>query len=581
MTTRFSAKRRTIAFALVFIFVIGPAGRASPYLEAVQRFSDQVRERGLDRWSGHGTPLLADGVNVDTGEPVEWVFREADGTTSRWIVHNLASQQNLFRVLVGLTNLTGEARHRRIAEDAIRFHFERLRSECGLLRWGGHQFINLRTLRPVGHFDADCHEMKEQFPFYDLMWQVDAEATARHIRAFWNAHVLDWRILDMTRHGQYGLKLGQLWESDFAPTEPFFEGDGLTFWLAGADLVHAGATLHRLSHEPGALQWSLRLANQYVRARHPVTLLGASQYSKPRRRKAPPEGPLIGRLTWSDYGDRAENQFGRDFPGVAREGWALWSLPGSTYPSGAMYTNFALVKMEVAEALGAPASVLLADTVTGMKAYLHYAYDSERNLLRPLWADGTDLTGYTFSRTGQYGPEGTVLRPQPATDLHLFAYARAYRLSRDPALWAGVRSMMKGLDLGDPGEDPRTPQGLNQATKNSSPLSLFALLELNRMGTSGAYLQLADRVAASLMTRSFHRGFFLGDEHDLNANFDAIEPLALLSLEAAQRGTPELVPTYSGGSGYIHGQFDRLGRTYDRQAIWSVKRPHASSVSRQ
>jgi pectate lyase len=274
-------------------------------------------------------------------------------------------------------------------------------------------------------------------------------------------------------------------------------------------------------------------------------------------------------------------QFGRAFPGVAREGWALWSLPGSTYPSGAMYTKFALVKMEVAEALGASASVLLADTVTGMKAYLHYAYDSERNLLRPLWADGTDLTGYTFSRTGQYGPEGTVLRPQPATDLHLFAYARAYRLSRDPALWAGVRSMMKGLDLGDPGEDPRTPQGLNQATKNSSPLSLFALLELNRMGTSGAYLQLADRVAASLMTRSFHRGFFLGDEHDLNANFDAIEPLALLYLEAAQRGTPELVPTYSGGSGYIHGQFDRLGRTYDRQAIWSVKRPHASSVSRQ
>ena len=38
------------------------------------------------------------------GAPVEWVFRELDGTTRRWMVHNLASQQNLFRVLVGLTN---------------------------------------------------------------------------------------------------------------------------------------------------------------------------------------------------------------------------------------------------------------------------------------------------------------------------------------------------------------------------------------------------------------------------------------------------------------------------------------------
>jgi pectate lyase len=166
-----------------------------------------------------------------------------------------------------------------LAVDSLRFHFQRLRGDCGLLRWGGHQFIDLRTLKPVGRFDADCHEMKEQFPFYDLMWEVDAEATAQHIRAFWNAHILDWGKLDMTRHGPYGLKLGWLWESEFAQAAPFFEGIGLTFWVAGADLVYAGSTLYRLGAETGALRWSLRLADQYVRARHPATGLGASQYS--------------------------------------------------------------------------------------------------------------------------------------------------------------------------------------------------------------------------------------------------------------------------------------------------------------
>lgn len=565
---------------MVACLVVGLAGSAvgaNPGLDAVKIFVDNVREQGRDRWSGQGTPLLADGINVDTREPVEWVFRESDGTTSRWIVHNLASQQNLFRVLVGLTNLTGEPRYRQIAVDALRFHFERLRSDCGLLRWGGHQFIDLRTLKPVGRFDADCHEMKEQFPFYDLMWQVDAEATAKFIRAFWNAHVLDWGKLDMTRHGPYGLKRGRLWESEFAPAAPFFEGTGLTFWVAGADLVYAGATLHRLGSEPGALTWSLRLADQYVRARHPATGLGASQYSKPVRKQQPPDGPLVGRLTWSDYGDRAENQFGRDFPGVAREGWALFtSPPGSTYVSGAMYTNFALVKMEAAEALGEPAAVLLEDAVTGMKAYVRHAYDAERNLLRPLWADGTDLTGYAFPRTGYYGPQGTVLHPQPATELHLFAYARAFRLSRDLSLWQAVRSMMKGLGLGDPGEDPRKPRELRAATNNSNPLSIFALLELHRQGAGDEYLALADRVGANLLARSFHRGFFLPDAQHLHANFDAIEPLALLALEAARRGRPNLVPTFSGGGGYLHGQFGDSGRTYDRQAIWLVKRPATS-----
>jgi pectate lyase len=190
-----------------------------------------------------------------------------------------------------------------------------------------------------------------------------------------------------------------------------------------------------------------------------------------------------------------------------------------------------------------------------------------------MWADGTDLTGYVFPRTGYYGPQGTVLRPLPATDQHLFSYARAFRLSRDPAIWQAVRSMMKGLDLGDPGEDARKPREPRVATNNSSPLSIFALLELHRAGADGSYLALANRVGANLLARSFHRGFFLADAQHLHAKFDAIEPLALLALEAVRRGRPELVPTYSGGGGYIHGQFGDLGRTYDHQAIWSVKRP--------
>jgi len=46
------------------------------------------------------------------------------------------------------------------------------------------------------------------------------------------------------------------------------------------------------------------------------------------------------------------------------------------------------------------------------------------------------------------------------------------------------------------------------------------------------------------------KGFDLGDH--------GMEPLALLSLEAALRGIHGLVPVYSGGNGYIYGQFDDL-----------------------
>ena len=59
----------------------------------------------------------------------------------------------------------------------------------------------------------------------------------------------------------------------------------------------------------------------------------------------------------------------------------------------------------------------------------------------------------------------------------------------------------------------------------------------------------------------------------IHANFDAIEPLALRALKAARRGRPELVPTYSGGRGYINGQFGDSGRTNDFQVIWPIRRP--------
>lgn len=540
---------------LTFLFV--SCNEESNRIATVRNFSDNVIEKGLDRWSGKNTPLLADGINIYTEEPVEWIYNG-----EKFIIHNLASQQNLFRTLVGLSNLTGDEKYRNIAMEAIRYHFNYLKSECGLLRWGGHQIIDLRTLEPVGHFDANCHEFKYNFPFYELMWEVDSLATTGFLRAFWNAHILDWNRLDMNRHGKFGLEMGDLWDNEFDQPEPFFEGDGLTFINAGSDLIYAAGMLYLLNGEQDALKWSKLLAEQYVRARHPDTGLGVYQYSKPVRRMQPPEeGPLTDRLTWSSYGDRSENQFGRDFPDVAREGWVLFG--------GGIYTVPVLIQLELAEILGEQGKDFLKWTVDGLKSYAKYGYDPDENQFRPMWADGTDLTNYVFPRTGYHGPEGRVLTSFKANEQFLFSFSRAYRISKDEYFWEVIRSILKGLELGDPGIQPGIKAELNPDTDNSNPYTLFALLELSRATDDPAYLKLAEVIGNNIIKRSFHNGFFMEDEDHINANFDAIEPLALLKLEAAIQGKSDLVPVYSGGRGYIHGHFDGLGRTRDSNAIWS------------
>jgi pectate lyase len=523
-------------------------------LAAVRAFADNVLTYGRDHYGGISSPLFVDGVNVDTREPVVWRFQG-----KQWIVSDLANQQILFRTFVGLSNLTGDPRYRQAAEDATRYAFEHLCRSCGLLQWGGHRYIDLNTHAPVG--ESDTHELKSVYPYYDLMWEVDPQATERYIKAFWNAHVLDWSTLDMNRHGGYERPLGALWAHEFRGAPPFFEGRGLTFINCGSDVVYAGAELCRLNGDTGALTWAKRLAQQYVKARDPRTHLGAYQFSQPKREREPVDDDN----TSSAFGDRAHRQFGPEFGDRALEGKMLMPGQGSE-----IYGSATIVQLRLAEALGDAGREFLEWPHSGLRAYAKYAYDPKTNMLTAMFTDGTRLTPDDVRRPGYYSRES--FRERPAGSMLLLSYALGYRLTCDLELWRTVRAMARGCGLGEVGPRPGVRAELNLKTESSDPVALFAALEIWRTARDPAYIALARRIGDNIVARRFHHGFFLPDEDRVNARFDALEPLALLSLEAILRGTPDAVPQYSGGSGYIHGPHDGLGRTYDSIAIWSKKR---------
>ena len=551
MNSTHSLAFRTALAALSAAFLAAPTLRAAApttaeqdaaRLQTVVTFADNVLRDAADHQHKEPTPLLANGVNVFTKQPLQWNLPDK----RVMIISDLTVQQNLMRELTALTNLTSNPKYKNAAKAQFAYYFDHFQDPGGLLYWGGHKFVDQRSL-DTANFKNGVHELKNVFPFYELMYEVNPAATEKFITGFWNAHIYNWQTLEVSRHGEFGHKPGAQWDQKFDDPAPYFETKGLSFLDAGNDLIYSAAMLYRLAGDKGALLWAKRLAVQYVKARDPQTGLGAYQFTQPKKTEEPPSDDVT--MSW--MGDRAKRQFGPDFPGHrVLEGTMLLHRLATT-----IYSENALMQLEVAQALGADGKEFLDWTHSGLAAFARHAYLPQKNLLRPMLTDGTDLSGFTLKRNGYYGRKDMVLEPYPATPDFMISFARAFMLTGDANLWALARGSAKAGDLGDLGATPGHDVQVNLATGNNDPFALFSLLDIYGETHTDAYLQLARAIGNNIVATRFHHGYFTRFDDQIWANIDMIEPYALLALEAAIKGTPDKVPYFIYGSGFIDGVY--------------------------
>ncbi|ETI61661.1 pectate lyase [Marinomonas profundimaris] len=548
-------------------------------LDYLIKYADTILEHYIDPY--HGTPLFFDGCDTFTGKPVTW--KNTDG--SIWEPSNIASQQNLFRFFSGLSAITHQPKYKQAAKDAIHWHFEHADSS-GLIRWGGHSFLDLKTLNAVGPENKNMvHELKHHCPYYELMYETNPTATSRMIMAIWNCHVTNWENMEMSRHGSYGLAFDEttFWDKPQSSNlEPLREMKGLSFVNIGNDLVFSAGMLYKFDGDEKALSWAEFLMRQYVDSRHPETKLGCYQYNRPKQTGSPPEDESHPQYTFSFWGDRAARQFGAEYGDVAKEAWVLFKMDDEALngPEG-IYGDCALAQTLLARELGEDGKQLLDWTTEGLEAWAQYAYDAETNEIKPMFADGKDLTGHRVPRYGYYGKKGVemIRRPLPS---HVFlTYVTNWVESRSDTLWSTVCAMAKHVDLGEWNTANPTVK-LN--TEANDALLMFAVLEMHQVSQHASYLELAEKLGNNIMKRSAHRGLFTPSEKHIHCRFDDIEPLALLSLTAAKRGQRELVPVYRSRGGYIHGDMmmpdGSLKNTMDVKSIY-LRTKHSYTQSRK
>ena len=532
-------------------------------LNSVKEFYSNVLRDGKSKTNP--TPLFADGINILTNSPVEWIFPNGEKVK----ISNFANQQNFLRTLVSLTEVTGDQKYKITAINTSKYFMDNFISENKLFYWGGHRFLNLDTLATVGPQNKNqVHELKNLFPYYEFLYQINPEATKNYVIAFWNAHVEDWDTLDMGRHGNYNKKFNpnifkeHLPKNIVNPRElPVLpETKGLTFINAGSDLIYSAYILNSLSPDKDMLMWGKTVFTQYQLARNPKTGAPVYQFTSPKRREWPPKND---KDTNSKFGDRAFRQFGAEFGDIAKEANALFKGNPKT-----IVVDNSLVLYDIYTKTKDPD--ILNNAVDNLKNYYKIALNQENGSLKPVWNDGTDLTNYTLVRDGYYGKKGSILKSESIkSEEYTIPLIRWYSITKDQDLWNTARIILnKNFDLGDIGTFDGKNILLNMGTTNSSPYSIFLMIDLYKTTNNDKYIELARIVGNNLVTTKFKNGYFVSEPNLLNAKIDSIEAFALVSLDAVLKGKDKNIPQYISHGGYIHGEHIEGESVYDKNVIY-------------
>lgn len=504
------------------------------YTGMVCRFADTILAHARDRYEAGPSPLFVDGLNVQTLESPTF-FPCYGGTPDQEIVmSNFANQQIFLRILTGLSRLTGEERFRVEAETTTRFMFEHFQDEDGgMLYWGHHRYLDLRNHEIRGE-KGDVHELKENYPFYDFLYEVDPKRTERLIKGIWNAHISDWSGLLFNRHGDYGAEFdpATTWNRPYSDPRELLPSSELSFICSASDFMVAAYTLFRRNGDQGARDWANRMLDRYVLGRFPdVKILpyNCTRKQPPRCKQQYPDHPNAFEHNLIDNKSLADSSAGRTSIAMLCEADKL-----------------------IQAGYAAEGEKILDVFCDHLEGYARYAYDTGKKEMCPIVTDGTVLTGYKLAEDGYKGKKGTDQENWKADENYLLSYALAFRLSGRARLWETLRRLFAGIDLGDIGESPEGKTSLNRSSLNDDPRTILSLIELYRATINRDFLEAADIIVKNMLRNRYHddSGLFTLDADHLVCPIESKEALSLLLLAAARENNFNSVPAWNGGGEY-------------------------------
>ena len=560
------------------------------FLKAASLFADTAVQYGRDRYSGKEMPLFADYLHINHVKAPRSMTSHRTGTEPKPTVWSFfQNQQNLMRLLASLSQFTGDSKYVRAAGEAAGYMFNNYwYPESGVLHWGGHGYVDLVTGNTYG-MKGVVHEIEDVYPYWELLRAVDPDRGEMLMKGIWEANIKDWDALHYNRHGHFKKQVdhANTWNRPWNGYKaPKISGD-LSFISVALDLAYAAYSLGYQKQEEAPRIWAERLLNLIIKQRAPETGIWPN-------------------LVHPQSGKRGLNVFGRKYPQATEPRVYV----GNQLNHMITQMMGMLTIVENAEKYGrigemAHIKAAVAQHIIG---FLDASYDPKSNTLKSIVIDGTDLTDFRiegpFRDAKLYfgAKEGGAFLPQNITPLFTSVCARGYRVSGGKSAFRDyLRTMFRAFGIGDIGVDKNAPPSLNFDTTALEPAYIFALVDLYRVEPKAEFLAMAERIGYNLLQGRQHPDsglFTLEDDFALHskvmdkpelqeghegksvaellqdthrtANLDAMEPLALLSIYAAQTGRYDIMPEWTAGGLYL--KVSSVGHTVSKEMqLWFDK----------
>jgi len=229
-------------FVLLFALAVatrGVQGASTNFLETVRRYADAMIERGRDTYGPQKSGLLLSALDRTTLGLLQvrpappGGIRRGDRPGRAWEEMNGANpmlDQNLLRAFYTLSEITGDARYAKVADEELTWFFNHTMSpKTSLLPWGEHLSWDVVHDVPISGGDEMMHEFARPWTLWDRCFALAPEASARFALGLWEHQIADHKTGGFDRHAPY-FEHGPADGKDFARHAGFYIGTWCHAW---------------------------------------------------------------------------------------------------------------------------------------------------------------------------------------------------------------------------------------------------------------------------------------------------------------------------------------------------------------